>query len=112
MFGEEFFNQEITPKAADEFLKTIQETSVEAVVTFNKEIYNLVSKDHIDTYIEHLKEGELIRSRIIGIDRYVPIFQTFPTGFWRCPRQFRKASLEEIRTAICSELNVPKSEPK
>ena len=111
IFGRMYFSQFIEPEAIDEFRKTIQETSVEAVVTFNKGIFNLVSKDQIERYVERLMEGGLIQSQIRGIDRYVPIFLTFPTG-WRYRRQyrqFRKASLDTIRTAICSGSNVPES---
>ena len=111
IFGKEYFNQVIEPEAIDEFRKTIQETYVEAVVTFNKGVFNLVSKDRIERYVERLVEGELIQSQIKGIDRYAPIFLTFPTG-WRYRRQykqFRKASLDTIRTAICSRSYVPKS---
>jgi len=35
IFGTEFFNQVIEPEAANEFKQTVQETGVEAVVTFN-----------------------------------------------------------------------------
>lgn len=111
IFGKEYFQQKIEPEAIDEFRKTIQETPVEAVVTFNKEIFNLVSKDQIERYVECLKEGELIQSKIKGIDRTVPIFLTFPTG-WRFHVQYkrlRKVSLDTIRTAICSGSNVPES---
>jgi len=107
IFGKEYFRQIIEPEAIDEFRKIIHETSVEAVVTFNKGIYNLVSKDKIERYIERLKNGELIQSQINGIDRDVPIFLTFPTG-WRYHsqyREFRRASLHSIRTAICSLLD-------
>jgi len=82
---------------------------VDAVVTFNKGIFNLVSKDQIERYIERLIDGELIQSQIKDIDRTIPIFLTFPTG-WRYRkdyRKFRKASLDTIKTAICSESNVP-----
>jgi len=111
IFGRKHSSQFIEPEAIDEFRKTIQETSVEAVVTFNKGIFNLVSNDQIELYVERLMEGELIQSQIKGIDRYVPIFLTFPTG-WRYHgqyKQFRKASLDTIRTAICSGSNVPES---
>ena len=57
IFGKEYFSQFIEPEAIDEFRKTIQETSVKAVVTFNKGIFNLVSKDQIERYIERLIEG-------------------------------------------------------
>jgi hypothetical protein len=40
IFGRQYFSQFIEPEAIDEFRKTIQETSVEAVVTFNKGIFN------------------------------------------------------------------------
>jgi hypothetical protein len=103
IFGKEYFRQVIEPEAIDEFRKTIQETSVQAVVTFNKGVFNLVSKDHIERYIDRLKNGELIQSQINGIGRNVPVFLTFPTG-WRYHkrfRQFRKASLDSIKTTIC-----------
>ncbi len=109
IFGREYFSKFIEPESKDEFRETIQDTYVDAVVTFNKGIFNLVSKDQIERYIERLVEGELIQSQIKGIDRYVPIFLTFPTG-WRYRkhyREFRKASLDTIKTAICSESNVP-----
>jgi len=109
IFGNEYFSQVIEPEAIDEFRKTIQETSVEAVITFNKGIFNLVSKDQIERYVDQLMEGELIQSQIEGIDRYIPIFLTYPTGWRYCRnyRQVRKTSLGTIKTAICSGLNVP-----
>jgi hypothetical protein len=109
IFGREYFSQFIEPDARDEFRKTIHETSVDAVVTFNKGIFNLVSKCQIERYTERLVEGELIQSQINRIDRNVPVFLTFPTG-WRYRKQYRelrKASLDTIRTAICSGSNVP-----
>ena len=111
IFGKEYFRQVIETEALDEFKNSVQETNVEAVVTFNKEIFNLVSKVRIEHYVDRLLEGELIQNQINGIDRHIPIFLTFPTG-WRYNRnyrQFRKASLAEIRKAICSGLNVPES---
>ena len=109
IFGREYFSQFIEPESKDEFRETIQDTSVEAVVTFNKGIFNLVSKDPIARYIERLVDSELIQSQIMDIDRYVPIFLTFPTG-WRYRKNYtelRKASLEKIKRAICSESNIP-----
>jgi len=104
IFGREYFSQSIEPKAADEFRQTIQAASVNAVVTFNKGIFNLVSQAPIERYVERLKAGDLIQSQIKGIDRTVPIFLTYPTGwrYHRQYRQFRKASLDTIRTAICT----------
>jgi hypothetical protein len=111
IFGEEFFREVIEPEAIDEIRKTIQETSVEAVVTFNKGIFNLVSKYRINLYIDRLVKGELIQSQINGIDGNVPVFLTFPTGFIYHVnyKKLRKDSLVSIRTAICSALNVPES---
>jgi hypothetical protein len=112
IFGKMYFNQLIEPEAIDEFRKTIQETSVKAVVAFNKGIFNLVSKDRIERYVERLVKGELIQSQIKGIDRGIPIFLTFPTG-WRYRMQymqFRKASLDRIRRTICTESNMTESQ--
>lgn len=107
IFGEDYFKRVIEPIAKNEFRETILEKSVMAVVTFNKGIFNLVSKDRNERYITRLMAGDLIRSQINGIARTVPIFLTFPTG-WRYHkdyRKFHKSSLDAIRTAICRELD-------
>jgi len=111
IFGKKYFSQFIKPEAIDEFRKTIRETSVEAVVTFNKGIFNLVSKDPITRYINQLNEGELIQSQIKSIDRYTPVFLTYPTGwrYHRAYKQFRIASLDIIKTAIISGSNISES---
>lgn len=102
IFGGAYFSQVIAPEAADEFRGTVQETSVEAVVTFNKGIFNLVAEEPVERYIARLKAGELIQSRIKGIDRAVSIFLTYPTGYryHQEYRQLREDSLEKIRRAI------------
>jgi hypothetical protein len=106
IFGKEYFNQHIEPEAIKDFGKTIQETSVQAVVTFNKGIFNLVSQDPIDKYIERLLAGDLIHSQVKGVAGNIPIFLTFPTG-WRYRKdymKFRQASLDTIRVAILNNL--------
>ena len=111
IFGKEYFSQFIEPESNDEFRKIIHETSVEAVVTFNKGIFNLVAKDQIERYVDRIVGGELIQSQVKGIDRSIPIFLTFPTG-WRFRKQYkqlRKTSLERIKAAIFSEVDVTKS---
>jgi len=102
IFGKEYFGQVIERDAMDEFRNTLQETCVEAVVTFNKGVFNLVAKDQVDRYVERLMERDLIQSQVNDICRQIPIFLTFPTG-WRYHRQFRqfrKGSLDDIRLAI------------
>lgn len=104
IFGKKYFKQVIEPKAVNEFRNTIQETSVETVVTFNKGIFNLVSKDRIERYIERLKEGGLIQSQIKGINRCVPIYLTFPTG-WRYHKQYRQVRTNGWGRAALTILN-------
>ena len=102
IFGKQYFEKKIEDDAIDEFKKTVQDENVQAVVTFNKGIFNLVSKDQVDRYVKRLFEGELIQSQIEDIDRIIPIFLTFPTG-WRYHKEYmhhRKASLDKIQTAI------------
>ncbi len=104
IFGKEYFRQFIEPETKAEFRETVQDTSVEAVVTFNKGIFNLVAEDHVERYVERLSDGELIRSQVKDIDQFIPIFLTYPTG-WRYRKQYRalrRASLERIKAAIIS----------
>jgi hypothetical protein len=108
IFGRDYFSQFIEPESKHEFREIIQDTNVDAVLTFNKGIFNLVSEDQIERYIDRLIDGELIQSQIKDADRYVPIFLTFPTG-WRYRKQYmdlRKTSLETIKSAICSDSNI------
>ena len=109
IFGRDYFNQEIETQSMTEFRETIQDTSVDAVVTFNKGIFNHVSEEKINRYIQDLLNGELVQGKIIDMEKRVPIYLTFPTG-WRYHKQFRefrKASLEQIKTVICHQYNEP-----
>jgi hypothetical protein len=111
IFEGDFFKEVIQPKAKNEFWETIQDTAVKAVVSFNKEIFNLVSKEPSKRCIDRLMGGELIQSQIKGVDRRIPIFLTFPTG-WRFRHDIthsRIVSLEKIRTAISNEFGVKKN---
>jgi hypothetical protein len=56
IFGDEYFSKFIKPEAVHEFVKTVQETAVEAVVAFNKEVFNLVSEDQVGRCVERLME--------------------------------------------------------
>ena len=106
IFGKEFFDRFIEPEARAGFTKTVKDTSVAAVVAFNGEIFNLVSKDPVKRYTKHLEQGELVRSQLNDIEKCIPIFLTFPTG-WHYHvhyEQFRVADLDRIRTTLCREL--------
>ena len=102
IFGKECFNRVIQPEAREQFEKVIQETKVEAVLAFNKCVFNLVSEKPVDKYIDRLIIGEVIESRIKNAEEKVPIFLTFPTG-WRYHteiKKLRKKSLDSIKFAI------------
>ena len=102
IFGKEYFNRVILKDAREEFEKVIREIKVDAVVTFNKAIFNIVSKKQIDKYIDRLINGELIEGRLKDVKEDVPIFLTYPTG-WRYHKDMkilRKRSLESIKEKI------------
>jgi hypothetical protein len=108
IFGEVFFNK-IETEAKAEFKKTVQQTGVEAIVTFNKGIFNNVAREKISKYIARLKNGEIVRGHVGDMDRDIPIFLTYPTG-WRYHREYkylRTSNLEKIREAIRKDLNLP-----
>jgi len=102
VFGREYFDRVIAPEASDELGQTLREAAVEAVVTFNKGIFNLVSADPVERYEECLVHGGLVQSEIRGAHRSTPVFLTFPTGWRYHPeyKRLRRTSLDSIRTAI------------
>lgn len=104
IFGKEYFNQFIAPASALEFRQAIIETEPQAVVTFNKSIFNLATNEKINHYIDRLIDGEIIQNQVSSIDREIPAFLTFPTGwhYHREQRLLRNSSLAAIREAICN----------
>lgn len=102
IFGKKYFTKKIETEAMDEFRDTVQDIDVEAVVIFNKKIFNRVSQDAVDRYIKRLNAGELIQSQVKNSNRPIPTFLTYPTG-WRYHSDYmtlRTNNLEEIRKAI------------
>lgn len=102
IFGKRFFSEMIEPDSQAEFKEVLEEEKAGTVVAFNKTVYNLAARDRIDRYLERLIGGELIKSRVKWLEREVPIYLTFPTG-WRHHRDYRslrKQSLERISRDI------------
>ena len=99
LFGKEFFKEVIEPEAREGFLKIIQQEAPAAVLAFNKGVFNLVSKEPVGKYIARLKAGEVIQSKIRDVEKEVPIFLTYPTGWRYDPehREYRRKSLEGDR---------------
>ena len=109
IFGKGFFNRIIEDEAKSEFRKIVDQTGTEAIVTFNKGIFNHVAREKKSTYIKRLTKGEIVRGWVENTDKDIPIFLTYPTG-WRYHSQYtylRKSNLEKIREAIRKDLNLP-----
>ena len=102
LFGKNYFKEVIEPEAREEFLKILQQEAPAAVVTFNKGVFNLVSAEPVGKYIARLKTGEVIQNQVRGVEREVPIFLTYPTGWRYDPehREYRRKSLEEIKSLV------------
>lgn len=102
LFGKEYFKEMIVPEAREEFQRMINQESPAAVVAFNKGVFNLVSKDSVDKYIDRLKAGEVVRSEIMGFENEVPIFLTYPTGWRYDPnhQEYRRKNLEKIKDLV------------
>ena len=107
IFGKQYFEQIIEPEARDELDKTLKTIDVAAVVAFNKGVFNLVSTNQINQYIDRLTNGEVIQGQIRSLKKATPTFLTYPTG-WRYHKQYmqlRIRSLEIIRREILENSN-------
>jgi hypothetical protein len=102
LFGKDFFKKVIEPEAREEFVKIIKQEAPSAVVTFNKGVFNLVSTEPVGKYIARLKAGEVIQSQISDVEKEVPIYLTYPTGWRYDPdhREYRRKSLERVKDRI------------
>lgn len=102
IFGKKYFKNKIEPESIQEFRKTVQDLEIEAIVTFNKSIFNKVSRHTFDRYINRLTAGKLVQSQVINSDRKIPTFLTYPTGwiYHSDYRILRINNLDKIRKAI------------
>lgn len=70
----------IYQNSKEESSNTLRKTKAEAVLAFNKCVFNLVSETPIDMYINTLFNGELIESKVKMAKKENLIFLTRPTG--------------------------------
>lgn len=102
IFGKEFFAEQIEPCATNELIETINDTSIDAIVVFNKLIFNKISSVPVDKPITALNQKQLVTGDFNPGNRQIPVFLTYPTG-WRYKKDFmplRIASMQNIETAI------------
>ena len=110
IFGRVFYKDVIKVEAEREFQEVLRESAAEAVVVFNKGVYNLVAEERVDTYIQRLVCGKMVQSRVKGVDGDIPVFLTFPTG-WHYHKRYlvlRRESLERIRMEITEMIGMGK----
>lgn len=81
---------------------------------FNKGLFNLVSTELVGKYIERLKAGEVIQSQIRDVEKEVPIYLTYPTGWRYDPehREYRRKSLEKIKGLVLLRKEPPRKHPR
>ncbi len=108
VFGEAYFNRVIKPESRTEFSEILKSTDVKAVVTFNKEIFDIVTESKVESYLARLKAGGLIQGQVAGISKQIPIYSTFPTGwiYHKNYKEMRRDNLVKIREAICGYLSL------
>ena len=94
IFGKEYFKLHIEPEAAAEFNKMIIENNVQKVITFNKGIFNLVSENPVEKYIDRLKKGDVIQSRIKLIESQDSHIFNLPDRMVLCKR-FQRPSYKK-----------------
>ena len=102
LFGKDYFKEVIEPEAREGFQNIMEQEAPAAVVTFNKGVFNLVSEEPVEKYIARLKAGEVIQSQVRDVEREVPIYLTYPTGWRYDPehREYRRKSLERVMDKI------------
>ncbi len=106
IFGWSFFDRYIQHEAYEEFETILAETQTAAVVTFNKDIFNLISNNRITEYIDQLDRGEIVRGCSTHTGREIPVYLTYPAvGRYHTKfNKFRKESLERIKADIFTVL--------
>tara|TARA_B100001964_G_scaffold54214_1_gene61379 strand:+ start:1996 stop:2784 length:789 start_codon:yes stop_codon:yes gene_type:complete len=103
IFGKSFFKKVIIPESETCFTNTIKKSKVDAIVTFNKTIFNTVSEDGVNTYINRLNSGKIVYSKLKNFERETRIYLTYPTGWFYHKKylNLRKRNLERIKSSLC-----------
>ena len=103
IFGKSFFEKVIMPESETCFINTIRKSKVDAIVTFNKTIFNEVAEDRVKIFINRLNSGKIVYSKLKNVERETRIYLTYPTG-WRYNKEYlnlRKRNLEKIKLSLC-----------
>ncbi len=103
IFGKSFFKKVIIPESEACFANTIKKSKVDAIVTFNKTIFNEVAEDGVKTFIKRLHSGKIVYSNLKKVEGETRIYLTYPTGWFYHKEYFnlRKRNLKKIKLSLC-----------
>ncbi len=112
IFGKSFFEEVISIESKKEFINSIKKYNIESIITFNKGIYNLVAENKVNKFIDNLNKGEIVQSPVKDIDKQIPIFLSYPTGwhYHRNIKTLRNENLKKIMDEICRTVQYSKEQ--
>ena len=74
-----FFYEKIQPEAKRQINDILTKEQIYAIVTFNGQIFRLMTGENVVGYTKVLTSGKILRKET---EKKIPIYLTFPTGWW------------------------------
>lgn len=102
IFGD-FFYEKIQPEAKRQIIEILKKEQIQGIVTFNGQIFNLMTGENVTGYTKFLRDGKILRKET---KKKIPIYLTFPTGWWGrfTDSHTVQENLKRIKSQLLKEL--------
>lgn len=102
IFGD-FFYEKIQPKAKRQINNILTKEQIQAIVTFNGQIFRLMTGENVVGYTKVLTSGKTLRKET---KKKIPIYLTYPTGWWGrfTDSNIVRGNLKKIKSQLVREL--------
>ncbi len=102
IFGD-FFYEKIQPEAKRQINDILTKEQIHAIVTFNGQIFRLMTGENVVGYTKVLTSGKILRKET---EKKIPIYLTYPTGWWGrfTDSDTVRENLKRIRNHLLREL--------
>ena len=102
IFGD-YFYEKIKPKAKRQINNILTKEQIQAIVTFNGQIFRLMTGENVVGYTKVLTSGKTLRKET---KKGIPIYLTFPTGWWGrfADSNIVRGNLKKIKSQLLREL--------
>lgn len=107
LFGDDYY-RDLVEKGRDDLLETIDRFSIDGIICFNQDIFNIVRNSFDTGNTKRLDEGKLVKDYVYD-RRKMPIYYVYPTS-WYDPQRHAEIKKNTVTTLWNIKRDIQKTE--